>query len=166
MNTNVKIALIQLIIFAAQAFYMNFSNKAQFKSRRYLYILALPYVIAFPILLNYQDTYSYSLYEYSILSCFFIAASADVTSAFFLNREYLTDSTIRRFHYAYFTICAAIVFSGDVSTIIRVFSLLILVALFALLCLAKKQSGLEFIKSIPLVIFSIACAWSVLHFVM
>jgi len=48
---SINIALLFLIILAAQAFYMFLSSKNRMKSNWYLYILAIPLVTVFPVIM-------------------------------------------------------------------------------------------------------------------
>lgn len=164
MNTYVKIILLHLIILTTQAFYMCFVYKSKFKSRRYLYVLAIPLITAFPVILNIQNTYAYGLYEYAITFCLFTAVLVDVVYAAAFNIDYITDGTIRSFHYSYFLICAATVFSVGISTTIRLIMIAALAGLITVFCFIKKHSPKEFINSMPLTIFSTICAWAFLHF--
>ena len=164
MNTTLSIVILHLIIFASQAFYMYFSSKAQMKSRRKLYLVALPYVIAFPLILNYQDPEAYTLYEYSIVFCIIFAAVTDVVYAAVRDKDLMTDSMIRSLHYSYFLICTAAVYSENVSILFRTVISLILLSLILLYILFRKQTIKEFVKAIPLSMLSIACAWAFVTF--
>ena len=159
MNNTIKIALLHLSLLAIQGFYMYISNKQQLKNKRYLYLLAMPLVAALPIFLNIQSPHSYNVYEYSIVYCMITAASADVSYVILTNKEYFTNATIRRLQYSYFLICLMAAFTGGISIWVKAVCITLLAGILCWFCLLKKLSWLEFIKAIPLALFSYTCAW-------
>lgn len=164
MNTSIKIALLHLIIFATQALYMYLSNKGQFMKKRNLYVPALPFVLAFPVILSSQSPDAYDLYEYAIVICIFISAVSDVTFAV-LDREYMTEVAFRRLLYAYFLICMAAAAGNGVSSWLRAIVVLALIGSFSVFNIRKKCSPAEIIKSLPLAISSYVCSWVFLYFI-
>lgn len=166
MNNTINTALLHLSMLATQAIFMYISNKQQLKAKRYLYLLALPFVAAFPVVLNLQDPHSCSIYEYSIVFCIITAATADTTYAAFTNKEYFTDKTIRRLQYSYFLICLMASFSGGISIWVKAVCTILLAGSFCWHCLMKKHSWLELIMAIPLALLSYACAWPFVKYVL
>ena len=166
MNTIFKIIFLHLLMLASQAFYMYLSNKTLMKKTRYMYFAAVPLVIAVPIILDLQNTYAYSLYEYSILFCILGAALADVICAAAHNKEYMTDETTRSFHYAFFLICFATACIGGTSMLIIIITVTALVTFMAFQIFIRKRSATEFIKSLPLAGCSLACSWALLRYIL
>ena len=158
MNTSIKIALFHTAILATQAFYMYLSNKEQLLKRRYLYFLIMPFVLGFPVILYLQSPDAYDLYEYAIVFCIFIATIADTIFAIF-NKEYMTDESIRRFHYAYFFICMAVACNSGISSWLRAINLLALIGSFCMSTISKKHSPFEVLKSLPLAVSSYVCSY-------
>lgn len=154
-----NIILLHLWILASQVFYMYLSNKTQLKTHAYLYLIAIPIVAAFPVILNSQDPHAYSLYEYAIVFCIVFAAVIDSSLAAVRNREYMTDSS-RSFIYSYLLICTVIVFMGSTSITVRIVPAFLLLSSILLFCLAKKNPAAERIKSIPLALLSVLCSWA------
>ena len=165
MNTMLKIALLHLLLLGAQAFYVYYSNKAQMKNRRYLYILAAPLVAALPVLFYTQDPHAYYIYEYSIVICLLTAAVADVTYVTVTNKEYLTDAASRRFLYSYSLICLMASLSGEVSIWLRAVCVILIASITCRCCIVKKHSWSELIKAVPLALFSFICAWVFVKYV-
>ena len=155
----VKIALLHIALIASQAAYMLVSNTAQMKSRIKAYILCIPVVVAFAIALYVQDKDAYFLYLYSLVMCMIIAALADTLSSAAANREYLSDQTVRRFHYSYFIICLAMSVIGDVGLVVSGAAVLMLAGLFFYQHFLKENPASELAKAVPLAVISIACAW-------
>lgn len=139
---------------------MYLSNKTQLKTHAYLYLIAIPIVAAFPVILNSQDPHAYSLYEYAIVFCIVFAAVIDSSLAAVRNREYMTDSSSRILIYSYFLICTMVVFMGNTSLTVRIVPVFLLLSSILLLCLAKKKPAAELIKSIPLALLSVLCSWA------
>ena len=164
MITVPKIALLHLLLLASQAFYMYVSNKSQLKKGRYLFALAVPIAMGFPLILYSRSPDAYFLYEYAIVICMITAAIADATVAAARNREYLTDENTRRFHYSYFMICLMTVFFSGAGIMIGMTIALILAGLFCWSHFLKKHPAEELSKAIPLALFSVACSWALLHF--
>lgn len=164
MSNNIKITLFHLSILAVQAIYMYISNKALLKEIRCLFVLAMPIIIAYPIILNNSDTYAYELYEYAIVFCVFMAAIADTVCAAMFNKEYLTKEKTSSFHYAYFLICAAAVCIGNAPDIARILTVSVLLGLLAFQVFVRKHSLSEFANSLPLTLFSVVCSWTFLRF--
>ena len=79
---NTKVAFLHLIILTSQAICMYLSNKAQMKNKWYLYLISLPVVLAYPVVLNAQNPDAYSIYEYTIVIYAITAFVVDVTYAF------------------------------------------------------------------------------------
>ena len=159
-----NIVLLHLLILASQAFYMYLSNKAQLKKLRYLYLIAIPIAAAYPVLLNYQDPLAYSLYEYAVVFCIFLAAAADSTMAAVFNREYLTDKTSRRLIYSYLLICMTAALAGSVGATVVIVTAFLLAGSFAVFCLVHKYPAAELIQSIPLALVSVLCSWAFLNY--
>ena len=153
------IAFLHFTILASQALYMYLSNKDQMKKRRYMYLAALPIVLAVPIAMNMQNPAAYSLYEYSILFCFFTAAVADVCISTGFDKSYLTDENIQSLNCSYFMICAAVTYIENMSIAFKAVFSLILICVIAASFITKKNSVKGLLKAFPLTIFSIACAW-------
>ena len=161
MNTEVvKIAFMHLILLATQAFYMYLSNKKQFRSNKKLYIIALPLVTALPVILYSQAQAAYTVYEYAIVFCFITAAIADISYAAAFNKEFFSDQAIRSLHYSFFIICLAVSFCAGTGILIKVLTAVILAAAFFFLCIMKKHSPAEFVKAVPLALFSFICSWA------
>lgn len=165
MNDTIKIAILHLSLLAVQGIYMYVSNKQQLKSKRYLYLLAIPFVVTLPVFLDMQSPHSYSIYEYSIVFCILTVAVVDASYAALTNKEYFTDMTIRRLQYSYFLICLMATVSGGISIWVKAVCLILLAGIFCWYCLMKKHSWLELIKAIPLALFSYACAWVFVKYV-
>ena len=165
MNDTIEIALLHLSLLAIQGIHMYVSNKQQLKNKRHLYMLAMPFVAALPIVLSQQSLHSYSIYEYSIVLCMMIAATADTSCTAFADREYFTDATIRRLHYSYFLICLMAAFSGEISIWVKAVCMTLLAGVLCWSCLLKKHSWIELIKAIPLALFSYICAWTFVKYV-
>ena len=159
-----NIALLHLWILASQAFYMYLSNKAQLKKHRYLYLIAIPIITAFPVIISSQDIQAYNLYEYAVVFCIVFAAVADSSLAAAFNREYLTDETCRSLIYTYFLICVVTSFGGSVSITVRLIPAFLLVASALVFTLVKKNSVVELVKGIPLALLSVFCSWAFLRF--
>ena len=159
MNYLVKIAFLHLMLLASQAIYMYVSNTAQLISRRFQYIAWMPLVVGLPTILYSQSADSYYLYEYAVVICMITAAISDTVYAALTNREYLTDETVRRFRYSYFLICIVSVFSGGINIWIKAFVTLILAGTLYISHMVIRRPVAEFFKSIPLAMFSLACAW-------
>ena len=159
MNTIVKVAFLHLMLLASQAIYMFVSNTAHLKSRRFLYVVWLPFVVGLPAVMYYQCPDAYYFYEYAIVTCMIVAAIADAAVAAAMNREYLTDSTARRFQYSYLLICVLSAFCGGAGSWVRTVTVLLLIGTFCVLHFLKKHPASEFLRSIPLALLSTACAW-------
>lgn len=155
----VKIAVLQAALVASQAIYMYVSCTEQFMRRRGLFLLCIPYVIAFPLAIYARDTEAYTLYLYSLVMCMIIAAFADVFCAASANREYLTDRTARRFHYAYFIICITISVFGHFSLVAKGAAVILLAGIFCRQHFIRKYPASELLKAIPLAAISVLCAW-------
>lgn len=166
MDNTVKIVLLHLFLLAVQGFYMFVSNRQQLKDKRYLYPAAIPIVGAMPVLLHSQSPHVYSVYEYAIVICMITAAMADVSYVVLTNKEYLTDAAIRRFHYSYFLICLIAAFCGGIRIWVKAACILLLAGIICWSCLIKKHSRSEPIKAIPLALFSYACAWVFVKYVL
>lgn len=164
MNAIVKIALLHILFFVSQAFYMYLSNKPQLKKHRYLYLIAVPIATVFPTVIYSQDPQIYDLYEYAIVFCIIAAAMVDVTLAAGFGREYLTDKTGRSLTYSYFLICTATAFAGSTSIAVRAITLFLLAGSLLIFVLVKKHSAVELIAGIPLALVSVICSWAFLHF--
>ena len=158
MNTIVKVAFLHFMFLSSQAVYMYVSNTAQLKSRRLLYIIWMPFVIGLPAVLYYQYPDAYYLYEYAIVTCMITAAIADAACAAAMNREYLTDSTARRFLYSYLLICVLSAFLGGAGNWIKVITALLLIETFFVSHSLRKYPISEFLRSVPLALLSIVCA--------
>ena len=165
MNTTVNILLLHIMMLATQAFYMYLSNKAQMKSKRYYYLMAIPFVAAFPAFLNDQDPHIYSIYEYAIVFCIFGAAITDVVIAALYNREYLTESTCRRLFYSYLMICTVVSFCGSIDFTVRIAMILILTGAILTFLSVKKLSVSEVLKAVPLATLSIICSWAFVKYI-
>jgi len=152
------------MILASQAFYMYLSNKTQFKTHRYLYLIAVPIAAAFPALLNSQDPQAYTLYEYAVVFCIVYAAVADSSLAAAFNREFITDDTVRSLIYSYFLMCTVAAFSGNTSITVRALTAFLLIGSFLMFVPVKKHSAMEFIKSIPLAFISVLSSWIFMRF--
>ena len=161
MNTSIRIALFHTAILATQAFYMYLSNKEQLLKRRYLYILIMPFVLAFPVILNMQSPNAYDLYEYAIVFCIFTAAIMDTIFAIF-NKECMTDDRICRFQYTYFFICMAVSCNSGISSWLRAINVLALIGSFCMFNITKRQSPFEILKSLPLAVLSYVCSYAFL----
>ena len=164
MNTSIKIVLFHTAILATQAFYMYLSNKEQMLKRWYLYVLIMPFVLTFPVILNKQSPYAYDLYEYAIMFCIFTAAILDTIFAIF-NKEYMADERVRRFQYTYFFICMAVACNSGISSWLRAINLLALIGSLCLSNVLKKQSPYEILKSLPLAVSSYVCSYAFLFFI-
>ena len=165
MNT-IKIALLYLIILAAQAFYMFLSSKNQLKSNWYLYILAIPLVTAFPVIMYSHDKNAFDLYEYAVVICIFTAALADVIYAARYNKDYMNSETSIRFLYAYLMIVTAVALYGNVPLPVRIIAVLLLAGSIVVCSFVKKHSLKELLKAPVLALFSVVCSWSFLTFVL
>ena len=159
----VSILLLHLWILASQTFYMYLSNKEQVKKHFYLYLIAIPIATAFPVILNGQEPRSYALYEYSIVFCIIFTAVVDASLAAF-DREYLTDSSCRTLIVSFFMICAAAAFYGSTGMAVRAITAFLFAGSFIVLSLVKKHSAIELMKSLPLTLLSILCAWTFIRF--
>lgn len=159
-----KLVLLHLCIFGAQAFYMFLANKEQMKSKRILFLIAIPIVIAVPIILNSQDAWARNLYEYSIVFCVVVAALVDVVLAAGYNRTFITESNGRSLTCSYIIICAAAAYIGNVGNPLKVAVTAILAGTILILLAARKKHLLEFVKGIPLALISVLCAWAFLSF--
>lgn len=166
MNETIKIVLLHLFILAIQALYMYLSNKPQLKSKRLLFLIAIPITAAFPAILNAQDHFSYSLYEYSIIFCILTGAVADVILAAGYNKEYLTDASGRRLLYSYLMICMASAFIGNAAASVRALSVIVFFAVLLVLCFKKKAPLAEPVKAVPLAAFALACSWAFLRYIL
>lgn len=164
MDNSIKTALLFLTILAAQAFYMYLSSKKQFKSRWYLYILAIPLVTVFSVIINSHDKYAFNLYEYAVVICILTAAVADVVYAARYNKDYIDGDTSSRFLYAYLMILTAAAWYGDVPLPVRIMSALLLAGSVVLCSFVKKHSLKEVLKAPVLALFSIVCSWTFLTF--
>ena len=164
MTTIIKIIILHLLLLATQALYMYLSNKALLMKNRYLYLLIMPVIILFPILLNHKAAYSYDLYEYAIVVCIITAAVADVSCAAF-NKEYMTEEKIRSLHYAYFLICTSAAFIGGAGNSITAICAAVLTALLLFQVSVRKHSAAEFVKSLPIAAFSLVCSWALFRFI-
>lgn len=165
MNT-IEIVLLFLIILAAQAFYMFLSSKDQLKSNWYLYILAIPLVTAFPVILYSHDKNAFHLYQYAVVICIFAAAVADVAYAARYNKDYINGDTSSRFLYAYLMIVTVAAWCSNVSLSVKIISVLLLAAAVAVCTIAKKHPWKELLKAPVLALFSTACSWAFLNFVL
>lgn len=161
---NINIALLHLCILASQTFYMYLSNKGQMKKHRYLYIIAAPIAAVLPVLLNSQDPWACSLYEYAIIFCIIIAAVIDVTLAAARDKDYMTDETGRTLTYSYFMICAAAAFMGSTTAAVRTVTVFLLVGSFLVFSLKKKTSAVELVRGIPMAALSVLCSWAFVQF--
>lgn len=161
--SSTNIALLHLWILASQAFYMYLSNKDQLKKHRYLFLIAVPIVMAFPVLVNSMDQQAYLLYEYAVIFCIVFAAVTDVSLAAF-NKEYLSYETCRSLVYTYFLICIGVSFSGNISMAVKIVPVFLLVSSFLVFSIVKKHSVTALIKSIPLALLSVVCSWAFLRF--
>lgn len=159
-----NIALLHLWILATQAFYMYLSNKTQLKKHRYLYIIAIPIITAFPVIISSQDLQAYTLYEYAIVFCIIFAAIVDSSLAAAINREYLTDETCRSLISAYFLICVVTSFWGNISISVRMIPAFLLGISILVSTLVKKDPVIELVKSIPLALLSVFCSWAFVRF--
>lgn len=166
MNYYMKIVLLHLIILGSQAFYMYLSSKMQFKRKKYLYLIALPLVIALPVIFNALDPTAYHMYEYTVVIFMIIAAITDVSYAAAVGRDYMTDGTIRTFNYSYFIICLVSSFCGETGILIKAIIALCLAALIFWYCFRKKHSATELAKAIPFVLISFACAWVLVKYLL
>ena len=156
----VKIAILQAALVASQAIYMYVSSTEQFKKRRVLFLACIPFVAAFPVSVYAQDQEAYTLYLYSLVMCMVIAAFADVVCAAAANREYLTDRTVRRFHYAYFLICIITSVLGHFSLAAKGAAVLLLACVFFYQYFIKRYPPSELLKAVPLAAVSFLCAWA------
>lgn len=159
-----NIALLHLWILASQVFYMYLSNKAQLKKHRFLYLIAIPIITAFPVIISSQDMQAYTLYEYAIVFCIVFAAIVDSSLAAAVNREYLTDETCRSLIYSYFLICVVASFWGSTNITVKIIPTFLLVASILVFTLVKKNSVNEIVKSIPLALLSVFCSWAFIRF--
>lgn len=159
-----NIALLHLWVLASQAFYMYLSNKAQFKKHRYLYLIAIPIITAFPVIISSQDLQVYNLYEYAIVFCIVFAAIVDSSIAAAFDREYLTDETCRSLIYTYFLICVIASVWGSTGITVKMIPAFLLAASILVFILVKKHSAIELVKSIPLALLSVFCSWAFLRF--
>lgn len=166
MNNTIKIALLFLIILAAQAFYMYLSSKNQLKRHWYLYVLAMPLVTAFPVIMYSQDKYAFSLYEYAVVFCIITAATADIVYAARYNKDYMSGDTPSRFLYAHLMIVTAVAWYSSASLPIKVISVLLLAVAVAVCTIAKKHPFKEVLKAPVLALFSTACSWVFLNYVL
>ena len=149
---------------ASQAFYMYLSNKAHLKAYRYLYLIAVPLVAAFPVILNSQDHNAYTLYEYSVVFCIVFAAIVDSSIAAAFNKEYMTESASRSLVYSYLLICVVTSFLGGAGITVRIIPAFLLASSVLVYTLVQKNAAIEFIKSFPLALLSIFCSWAFLQF--
>jgi len=152
------------MILASQAFYMYLSNKTQFKTHRYLYLIAVPVAAAFPAIIGGQDIHAYNLYEYAVIFCIIFVAVIDASVAAVSNREYLTDTEGMSLTLSYFLICAVSAFCGDISMTVRLVTLFLLAGAFLVFSIMKKRSPVELLRSMPIVALSVACSWAFLRF--
>lgn len=158
-----NIALLHLWILAAQTFYMYLSNKTQMKKHRYLYLIAIPLITAFPVILSTQDLQAYTFYEYAVVFCIILTAVVDISLAAF-DKEYMTDQTGRSLTYSYLLITEVASFWGNTSITVRVIPAFLLAASILEFSLVKKNSAIELVKSIPLALLSVFCSWAFLRF--
>lgn len=154
-----KIVILQAALVASQAIYMYVSSTEQFMKRRMLFLACIPFVAAFPAAVYAQDKEVYTLYLYSLVMCMVIAAFADVVCAAASNREYLTDQTVRRFHYAYFLICIITSVLGHFSLAAKGAAVLLLACVFFYQHFIRRHPASELLKSVPLAALSFLCAW-------
>lgn len=166
MNDTIKIALLYLIILAAQAFYMYLSSKNLLKSNWYLYILAIPLVTAFPVIMYSQDKHAFNMYEYAVVICIITAAIADVVYAAGSNKDYMSGEAPVRFLYAYLMIVAVVALLSSASMPVKIISVLLLAAAVLVCTIMKKHPAKEVLKAPVLALFSVACSWSFLTFVL
>ena len=162
--SSTKIAMLHLWILAVQVFYMYLSNKNQLKNNRYLYLIAVPIAVAFPVIISSQDMQTYYLYEYAVIFCIVFAAVVDSSIAALYNKEFFTDANVMSLALSYFLICAATAFRGDISIAVRMVSLFLLVGAFLVFRFTKKRSFGELLKSMPVAVLSIICSWLFLRF--
>ena len=162
--SSTKIAMLHLWILAVQVFYMYLSNKNQQKTNRYLYLIAAPIAVAFPVIISSQDMQTYNLYEYAVIFCIVFAAVVDSSIAALYNKEFFTDANGMSLALSYFLICAATAFWGDISIAVRMVTLFLLVGAFLVFRFTKKRSFGELLKSMPIAVLSIICSWLFLRF--
>lgn len=163
MNT-IQIVLLFLIILAAQAFYMYLSSKNQFRRKWYLYVLAIPLVTAFPVIMHSHNTYAFDLYQYAIVVCIIVAAFADICYAAKHNEDYMTDDHSCGFLYAYLMITAAIAWYGSTSFALKVITMILLTGSITVCSFVRKHSLKELVRASVLALFSTACSWAFLTF--
>jgi len=142
---------------------MYLSNKTQLNKHRYLYLIAIPIIAAFPVIISSQDMQAYTLYEYAIVFCIIFAAIVDASLAA-TNREYLTDETCRSLIYTYFLLCMVITFWGNTGITVKMISAFLLGTSILVFTLVKKHSVIELVKSIPLALLSVFCSWAFIQF--
>ena len=157
-----KIILLHLSLLAVQTLYMYLSSKNQLKKRTCLYVAAVLPVASIPVVLNMQSSEAYSLYEYSAVFCIIAAAIADVSYSAFFNKDYLTDSTVRSFHYTYFLICTAVAYIKNLSNPFKISGILLLLAVIYISNVGRRPSVSEYIRAAAFATLSIFCAWSFL----
>ena len=163
MNESIKIALLHIMLLGSQAIYMYITSKDQMKKRKVLYLAAIPFVAGFAVLLYRSDPKTYSLYEYSLVFCMIAAAIADSVCAAYLDRDYMQDSSIRRFCYTYFMIGIAAVCLGHVNILTVLAPAVVLACTFAVMVFVKDHPAKELLKALPLTVISVASAWILLH---
>lgn len=164
MNTTFETGFLFLIILAAQAFYMYLSSKNQLKSKWYLYILAIPFVTAFPIIMYSQNTFAFHLYEYAIVVCIITVAAADICYAAKHNIDYMTDERCYRFLYAYLMICTTIAWYGSTVLSVKIITAFLLAGSIVICSFVRKHSVHEVLKAPLFALFSLACSWALLKF--
>ena len=161
---SINIALLFLIILAAQAFFMFLSSKNRMKSNWYLYILAIPLVTVFPVIMYSHDKYAFNLYQYAVVICIIAAAIMDIVYAARYDKDYMNGDTASGFLYAYLIIVTAIAWYGNDPLNVKIIAALLLAGSIAVCTFVKKHSMKELLKAPVLAVFSIFCSWSFLAF--
>ena len=165
MSNTLKIVSMNLIILAAQAFYMYLSSKSQMKSKRYMYAAAALPVMAYPVILNNQNTFAYSLYLYAVITCIITAAVMDTAYAAAFNKNFMDDERFCGLLYTYLMICAVSGKIGKASPMLSVIVILMLVGAIVVCVTIYKHPLKELFKAAGLAAFSLICAWLYLIFV-
>ena len=160
MLSTIKIALLHLVILAAQSFYMYLSSKSLMKSRRYLYLAAIPIVMIFPVILGSQDPAVQTLYEYSLVFCVMAAAVVDVMVSSYRNKDYMTENSWCKYMCAYFMICTAVAWYGHTGISLRLAATALLGASVVYGVIMKKLTTKYLLKAVLLAAVSLVCSWA------
>ena len=162
----IKIVLMHLFLLAAQAFYMLLSNKAMLKSYKYLYLIAIPVVTAFPAIIHHFCSDIYSVYEYAVVFCMITAAIVDVMFSGFFNRDYMTDARFFEYLCSFLMICTAAAWMTGTAVIFSfIITVILAVAAFAGFSLHKFSLG-GLLTAAAMSAFSVLCSWAFVNMVL